>query len=113
MRRAGCGKRRHRRRYDELPSELLGCDEMRRALNSVVSEKRSSMIGAGRRAGDALLEELAKSERPLQLRDTFFLGATTVGECVWRVLRRPPSLADAHGERAKLGTVPFTLAHAP
>ena len=113
MRRAGCGTRRHRRRYAELPIEVLDCDDMRRALNTVVSEKRSSMIGAGRRAGDALLEELVKSERPLQLRDPFFVGATTVGECVDRVLRLPPALADAHGDRAKFGTVPFTLAHAP
>ena len=108
MRRAGCGNWRHRRRYAELPNELLACDEMRRALNSVVSEKRSSMIGAARRAGDALLEELAKSERPLQLSHSFFVNARTVGEGVDRVLRLPPTLADAHGDRATLGTVPFT-----
>ena len=85
---------------------------MRRALNTVVSEKRSSMLGAGRRAGDALLEELAKSERPLQLSDSLFENARTVGECVRRVLQRPPALADALGERARLGTVPHTWAHA-
>ena len=70
------------------------------------------MLGAGRRAGDALLEELAKSERPLQLSDSVFENARTVGECVRRVLQRPPALADALGERARLGTVPHTWAHA-
>jgi hypothetical protein len=94
-----------------LPKELLDCHEMRRALNTVVSEKRSSMLGAGRRAGDALLEELAKSDRPLRLSDSFFADKPTVGGCVRGVLQLPPSVADAHGDRARLGTIPHTWAH--
>jgi hypothetical protein len=86
---------------------------MRRALNTVVSAKRSSMLGAGRRAGDALLEELAKSDRPLRLSDSFFEDKPTVGGCVRGVLQLAPSVADAHGDRARLGTFPHTWAHVP
>ena len=61
-------------------------------------------MGRLRRAGDALLEELAKCQQPLQLRHEFFTDATTVGACVQRVLELPPAAVDGECPRSRYGT---------
>jgi hypothetical protein len=77
---------------------------MQAALQHLISEKRSSIMGRLRRAGDAFLQELANCQQPLQLRDEFFRDATTVGACVQRVLELPPSAYDGECDRSKYGT---------
>ena len=77
---------------------------MQAALQHLISEKRSSIMGRLRRAGDALLEELAKCQQPLQLRHEFSTDATTVGACVQRVLELPPAAVDGECPRSRYGT---------
>jgi len=102
--RGGCGTRQHCRRYPELTKELVQCREMQAALKHLISEKRSSIMGRLRRAGDALLQELANCQQPLQLRHEFFTDATTVGACVQRVLELPPAAGDGECPRSRFGT---------
>jgi hypothetical protein len=77
---------------------------MQAAPKHLISEKRSSIMGRLRRADDALLQELAKCQQPLQLRHEFFADATTVGACVQRVLELPPSAVDGECARSRFGT---------
>ena len=109
--RRGCGTRWPRRRYPELPNELVMCREMQRALRHLISEKRSSRLGAYRRVGTALLKALSESDEPLELPGVFFRDANTIGACVRRVLDLPPSNADADGERSAHGAAARRMHH--
>ena len=87
------------------------CREMQRALRHLISEKRSSRLGAYRRVGTALLKALSESDVPLQLPGSFFENDDTIGKCVRHVLALPPSNADGHGERSAHGTAARRMHH--